>query len=176
MTHVYQLDVDLLGGLHTLSAERGPHFIELDENVMHGETAANPNANKLRDRLLQEAKSFLEIEIDVASRKAAALAAGAANDANDTRSAFDIDAAHRARTEVAALQTRMANLEKLADEVLGVFQLVGDADAKDRQDGVYVRLHWDGYAMESSREAKLYARREHLGLPSDVDWLHASST
>ena len=170
MTHVYHLDVDLLGGLHALASQAGPHFIETD-GVQTGEGSdAHAILQELRDRLLYEAKSFLALEIDVASRKAAALEG--LKDANneDARTAFEIDVARGAREQVANHQSRLAELERTADRVLSVFRLADKSRSKEGADGIRVHLHWDGYAMEATREAQLSARREHLGLPADADW------
>ena len=102
MTHVYHLDVDLLGGLHALLAEKGPHFIELDIDKKGIDSDSKAITEDLRGRLLQEAKAFLELEIEVASRKARTLDADDSESDEDSKSAFSIDAARRAREDAAA--------------------------------------------------------------------------
>lgn len=174
MTHVYHLDVDLLGGLHALLAEKGPHFIEIDFGKMR-EAESDDVTETLRARLLHEATAFLELEIDVASRKAAALETDENESEEDAPTAFALDAARRAREDAAALQRRLDTLEQNVDEVLGVFRLVSADANQSKEAGIVVHLHWDGYAMEPDLDAKLHARREHLGLPSNADWHHHAS-
>lgn len=175
MTHVYHLDVDLLGGLHALLAEKGPHFIEIDLDKTRDDLGSNAVTEQLRSSLLQEAKAFLELEIDVASRKATALETDDSESEEGSQTAFSMDSARRAREDAAAHQRRLETLEQTVDEVLGVFRLVPADSETNKEDGIFVHLHWDGYAMEPDLDAKLNARREHLGLPSNADWHHHSS-
>lgn len=170
MTHVYHLDVDLLGGLQTLSAQAGPHFIEISVGDGSQQQACTLETSELRTRLLAEARSFLAIENEVALRKATSYESENAEDEETGSTAFAVDVAARARQEAALYESRMAGLETVADDVLRVFQIIPAAAEGAREAGIYVRLHWDGYAMENTRELQLAARREHLGLPAGADW------
>lgn len=170
MTHVYHLDVDLLGGLQVLATKPGPHFIELDIESQSEIVLSTMELQSLRTNLLEEAKSFLQLEIDVASRKADAYEGEGPAKRTDEASAFELDAAARARREVSLYQNRLVALESVVDEVLDVFQIVPAKSASQRAEGIYVRLHWDGYAREENREQQLSSRREHLGLPPNKDW------
>lgn len=159
------LEVDLLGGLQALASEPGPRYLV--------GPAGREAAQQLRALLLDEGHAFHEVERDVAERRCRALEAVAASRPDEPGEAFALDAAAAARAEAERHRAALAQLEVQVDAVLTAFELRPRTElaALATGEGLVVELYDDGWSLEATRAARLAARREHLGLPAERDWL-----
>ncbi len=166
MSARYQmLEVNLLGGLRELASQPGPH------NLVS--PAGHEELSSLQRLLRQEAQAFHEVELEVGKRRLKALEAARVQRRDEPGEVFLQDAS---QAQLQALIDHKDALDHLAtevDAVLKAFEIHPHQELAELREGsgLVVELFADGWTRGLTPVARLAARREHLGLPADRDWL-----
>jgi hypothetical protein len=159
------LEVNLLGGLRDLASQPGPHHLIAPAG--HEEPAA------LQRLLRQESQAYHDVELEIGKRRLKALESARIKRKDEPGEAFLQDAA---AAQLQALIDHKDALDHLATEVeavLAAYQLHPRQEMAELRDGdgLVVELFSDGWTRALTKYARAAARREHLGLPSERDWI-----